>query len=111
MASPDGEAGRRFAVDDETDRELLGIVAARGAMVLSGNRESFEVLRWSGGRWLLERGEAMEPENVDEYPVSDLDAARRIRARIHDLMGRYRPEQRSAVSGSQLVAELKEIRV
>ena len=111
MTSSSGDARQGFAVDDDTDRELLAIVAARGSMVLSGNRESFEVLRRRGGGWLIERGETMEPDRIDEYPIADLDAARRIRARIHDLMARYRPEQRSAVSGDQLVAELREIRV
>lgn len=95
----------------DIDRRLLDIVAGRGAMVLAGNKEYFAVLHWRAGRWMIEDGETMLPDDLSVHAVTAGEAARRIRSRIHELNQRYRPEEWIAVPGEQLVAELLEIHV
>ena len=81
----------RLPPDPDARRAVLDLIGGRGGMTLAGNKESFAVLYFRNGRWLLKEGDTMSGDStIDEI---DGDAAyRRIRWRVLELMEVYGPD-------------------
>jgi hypothetical protein len=77
------------------ERAILDLAAARGEVVLAGNKEGYAYLRRQpGGAWLRIDGDPMTgKENVSE--LTEAEVLRAIFWRAREMLGSYGPDDGS----------------
>lgn len=69
----------------QVQQQILDMIAKKGSLTLSGNRENFSVLHFDGSHWQLEMGDTMA-QTSDFYQISPDDAFWRIREKLEESM-------------------------
>lgn len=72
-------------------RAILALAAARGEVVLAGNKEHYAFIRRSGDLWLRTDGDTMTGEE-EVTQLDDAAVARAIFWRARDMLGLYGPD-------------------
>ena len=90
-----------------SQRAILDLAAARGEVVLAGNKESCAVLtRQPNGLWTRTDGEPMTGEQ-EVSQVTEDEVLRHIFWRAREMLGRYGPDDGS-VTWDAVLAWLRE---
>ena len=85
---------------------ILKLVAARGGMTISANREGYSTLHFRDGKWSMTYGDPMTGEESTSS-VGEDSALSAIRSRVRDRMGKYGPD-RGEVSWAEILQWLQE---
>ena len=87
---------------EPTQRAILDLIAAKGEMVLSGDKESFSYLLYRNGIWLHVVGDSMT-QDTETSQVTPEHALQLLRAKVRDRTGHYGPD-RGEVSWSDMLS-------
>ena len=77
---------------EPTQRTILDLIAAKGEMVLSGNKESFSYLQYRNRIWLHVVGDAMT-QDTETHQVTPEQALQMLSSKVRERTDHYGPDR------------------